>query len=66
MATTSAPEAGSFEVIVKKREGDFAGRPDNGHVHDRNSIPKIEGMKPVVFCRNIPFNPNTNVNQIGN
>ena len=30
---------------MKKREGDFAGRPDNGHDHDRNSIPKIEGMK---------------------
>ncbi len=36
-----------FEVVVKMREGDFEGRPDNGHDHFRNSIPKVEGLKPV-------------------
>lgn len=43
----TAPNADGFEVTVKMREGDFSGRPNNGHDHDRNSIPKIEGIKPV-------------------
>ena len=29
------------------REGSFDGRPDNGHDILNNSIPKIDGMKPV-------------------
>ena len=36
-----------FEVVVKMREGNFEGRPDNGHDHFRNSIPKVDGIKPV-------------------
>ena len=51
MATTeislSAGNENGFEITVGKRQGDFGGRPDNGHDHDSNSIPKIEGMKPV-------------------
>lgn len=43
----SEGDESGFEVMVKMRQGDFGGRPDNGHDHDRNSIPKIEGMKPV-------------------
>jgi len=43
----SAGDESGFEVTVKMRKGDFVGRPDNGHNHDRNSIPKIEGIKPV-------------------
>ncbi len=36
-----------FRVIVKKRTGSFAGRPDNGHHMEKNSIPKIKGLQPV-------------------
>lgn len=37
----------SFELVLEKREGSFSGKPDNGHDHRANSIPKISGMQPV-------------------
>ncbi len=43
----SEETAEGFTVTVKKREGSFGGRPDNGHNHFENSIPKIDGIKPV-------------------
>lgn len=36
-----------FDFTVNMREGSFDGRPDNGHDILNNSIPKIDGMKPV-------------------
>ena len=36
-----------FELVLEKREGSFCGKPDNGHNHRANSIPKISGMQPV-------------------
>ena len=36
-----------FDFTVNMREGSFDGRPDNGHDILNNSIPKIEGMKPL-------------------
>ena len=36
-----------FTLTVNMREGSFNGRPDNGHNILTNSIPKIEGIKPV-------------------
>jgi hypothetical protein len=38
---------GGFDLAVNMREGSFNGRPDNGHDILNNSIPKIDGMKPV-------------------
>ncbi len=34
-------------VTVNMREGDFSGRPDNGHNIYKNSIPRIDGIKPI-------------------
>ena len=45
--TLSAGDATGFDVVIGKRIGDFSGRPDNGHDHENNSIPKIDGIKPV-------------------
>lgn len=36
-----------FEFTLNKREGSFDGKPDNGHDHFDNSIPKVSGMQPV-------------------
>ncbi len=45
--TLSAIKENAFSVIIRKREGEFPGRPDNGHDHENNSIPKINGIQPV-------------------
>ncbi|MBE5746958.1 MAG: glycoside hydrolase family 31 protein [Clostridiales bacterium] len=34
-------------LAVYRRQGDFSGRPNNGHDRINNSIPKIDGIKPV-------------------
>ncbi len=34
-------------LTVDQREGTFPGRPENGHDIYKNSIPRIEGIKPV-------------------
>ncbi len=34
-------------LTVNMREGSFPGRPDNGHNIYKNSIPKIDGIRPV-------------------
>lgn len=36
-----------FRLEIAKRQGTFSGRPDNGHDHIQNSIPKIEGIRAV-------------------
>ena len=36
-----------FDLLVRRRDGDFSGRPDNGHDIVHNSIPKINGIRPV-------------------
>lgn len=36
-----------FELVVSERVGSFVGRADNGHNIYQNSIPKIDGIKPV-------------------
>ena len=36
-----------YTLTVAKREGGFPGRPDNGHDHFQNSIPKIDPITPV-------------------
>jgi alpha-glucosidase (family GH31 glycosyl hydrolase) len=38
---------GGFELVVSERVGSFIGRADNGHNINQNSIPKIDGIKPV-------------------
>lgn len=35
-----------FDLVIRKREGRFEGRPDNGHDLVHNSIPKINGIEP--------------------
>ena len=37
----------SCKLGVYRRIGDFGGRPNNGHDRINNSIPKIDGIKPV-------------------
>ena len=37
---------GGFELIINPREGSFPGRPDNGHLITKNSIPKIMPPSP--------------------
>jgi alpha-glucosidase (family GH31 glycosyl hydrolase) len=44
---SSGIQNGRLTLTVGKREGDFAGRPDNGHNLHKNSIPKIEGIRPL-------------------
>jgi hypothetical protein len=44
---SSGIQNGRLTLTVGKREGDFAGRPDNGHNLHKNSIPKIEGLRPL-------------------
>lgn len=39
--------AGSAVLTVRKREGSYPGRPDNGHNILRNSIPRVDAMEPV-------------------
>ena len=34
-------------LTVEKRKGEFSGRPDNGHDLHKNSIPKIDGIRPL-------------------
>jgi alpha-glucosidase (family GH31 glycosyl hydrolase) len=41
--TSSGINNGSLTLTVKRREGGFEGRPDNGHDIINNSIPKIVG-----------------------
>ena len=36
-----------YTLTVGMREGSFPGRPDNGHNHHDNSIPRIDPMGPV-------------------
>lgn len=36
-----------YTLTVGKREGSFPGRPDNGHDHFENSIPRIDPLPPV-------------------
>ena len=36
-----------YTLTVGMREGSFPGRPDNGHNHYENSIPRIDGIAPV-------------------
>lgn len=36
-----------YTLTVGKREGSYPGRPDNGHDHAGNSIPRIDPMAPV-------------------
>ena len=38
---------GVYRLTVNMRKGTFPGRPDNGHDIYKNSIPKVEGIKPV-------------------
>ena len=38
---------GKISLTVGKRNGDFGGRPDNGHDLHKNSIPKIDGIRPL-------------------
>lgn len=38
---------GGIRFTLLRRRGDFGGRPDNGHNHFQNSIPKIDGIRPV-------------------
>jgi hypothetical protein len=45
--TSGGIRNGRLTLTVGKREGDFAGRPDNGHNLHKNSIPKIEGIRPL-------------------
>ena len=35
-----------FDLVICKRDGEFKGRPDNGHDIVNNSIPEIPGTKP--------------------
>lgn len=37
----------SFMLTIRKREGDYSGREDNGHDITRNSIPEIKPLAPV-------------------
>lgn len=39
--------AEGYTLTVGLREGSYPGRPDNGHDHKRNSIPRIDPMAPV-------------------
>ncbi|MBQ3553148.1 MAG: glycoside hydrolase family 31 protein [Clostridia bacterium] len=39
--------ADGFTLVLDKRVGGFDGKPDNGHDHRGNSIPKISGMQPI-------------------
>jgi len=43
----SESDESGFRLTVKTREGEFEGRPNNGHDHINNSIPRIDGIKPV-------------------
>ena len=36
-----------YTLTLGMRQGSFPGRPDNGHDHIRNSIPRIDPMAPV-------------------
>ena len=36
-----------YTLTLGMRQGSFPGRPDNGHDHMRNSIPRIDPMAPV-------------------
>ncbi len=45
--TSSGIQNGSLTLTVGKREGDFAGRPENGHNLRQNSIPEIKGIRPL-------------------
>ncbi len=45
--TRFAWEEKAQTLAIYRREGNFNGRPDNGHDLLNNSIPKIEGMRPV-------------------
>ncbi len=38
---------GRLTLTVGKRSGDFGGRPDNGHDLHKNSIPRIDGIRPL-------------------
>ena len=43
---TDGGESG-YTLTVGMREGSFPGRPENGHSHRNNSIPKIDPIAPV-------------------
>lgn len=45
--TSSGIQDGRLTLTVGAREGDFEGRPDNGHDLHNNSIPKIDGLRPL-------------------
>ncbi len=45
--TSSGEKDGALTLTVGKREGEFSGRPDNGHDLHKNSIPKIDGIRPL-------------------
>ena len=45
--TSSGIKDGRLTLTVGARQGDFSGRPDNGHDLRANSIPKIDGMHPL-------------------
>ncbi len=45
--TSSGIRNGRLTLTVGKREGDFAGRPENGHNLRQNSIPEIKGIRPL-------------------
>ena len=36
-----------YTLTVGLRKGSFPGRPDNGHDHTHNSIPRIDPIAPV-------------------
>ena len=44
---SSGIQNGRLTLTVEKRKGEFAGRPDNGHDLHKNSIPKINGIRPL-------------------
>lgn len=45
--TASGVHDGRITLTVGKREGDFSGRPENGHDLHKNSIPRIDGIRPL-------------------
>lgn len=47
-----------FLLTVGERVGSFTGRPENGHNIRRNSIPKIDGIKPVTDLKIKVYNSN--------